>query len=659
MSVSVITPTVGTKYLIECIKSVANSTYKNYRHIIVVDGKQYETKVKEIVGDHDVDIMVAPQNTGSDGRNGHHKYAALPYLCNTEYIILMDEDNTMDQDHIQSMMDMMKEDVECVYAMRKIMDKDGKQLCVDNFESIGTLSKDTPFVDTSCMLLRLDTARKYALLWVVEDGKHTFQPNDKALPPFTVRPNDRLFSEMVLTKCKTVCTMKYSLCYRVYANKPNPPEYFIMNSRRHIVQPWLKQPVYLCHFSPIPTNQALAGIKNRGTNAPAWMDQWQLPMVDGLSYYFDVHNGYVETIPTGATVIFTCCFPEKLPERIYKRTDIIKVLIAMEPPNYRHQHNYEPEFISHFDKVVTYCTQFKDTIGSKYIYAPFPYNLDSVVGNTRIGAQNISVGKSICCVLADRNINEKYSVLGVPLKSLDYLRHEYAKYLSIDCFGDGWISDGKIVPKGYNPRHPIEIMNNYTFTLITENNDAVGYVSEKIMNAFLAGTIPLYYTEWEIPFIPSTCYINIAMYTPTELAKYIDSLTDSDIKEYRDAIYKHRESILTHVSVDNHGKYIYTALIQKDGKLPTISNTTSSAIPTTSSMTPNTSSLSTTIGKVPSNISTTSSMTPTASLNIPTTSLLNIPTTASLNIPTVGTTTGKVAVGSGTVSKVGSNGRTA
>ena len=37
LKVAVITPTIGTKYLARNLKSVSNQTYKNTKHVVVVD----------------------------------------------------------------------------------------------------------------------------------------------------------------------------------------------------------------------------------------------------------------------------------------------------------------------------------------------------------------------------------------------------------------------------------------------------------------------------------------------------------------------------------------------------------------------------------------------------------------------------------------------
>ena len=47
--VSVITATIGRDDLYRCIESVSKQTYKNYQHLIVVDGEVHRPKVEKIL----------------------------------------------------------------------------------------------------------------------------------------------------------------------------------------------------------------------------------------------------------------------------------------------------------------------------------------------------------------------------------------------------------------------------------------------------------------------------------------------------------------------------------------------------------------------------------------------------------------------------------
>jgi hypothetical protein len=112
-----------------------------------------------------------------------------------------------------------------------------------------------------------------------------------------------------------------------------------------------------------------------------WKDQWQFSIVDALRRYYNVKNAYLEAIPAGATVLFVCCFPEMLPERIYKRTDIRKILICMESPNVRHTRNFEKSFLDNFTDIVTYNKFNIQDPAQKWHHVIHPINVDFLYGH--------------------------------------------------------------------------------------------------------------------------------------------------------------------------------------------------------------------------------------------------------------------------------------
>ena len=56
----------------------------------------------------------------------------------------------------------------------------------------------------------------------------------------------------------------------------------------------------------------------------------------------------------------------------------------------------------------------------------------------------------------------------------------------------------------------IEFLSHYKFSIAMENSDGDGYLSEKIVDSFLAGTIPIYYGDYLLDeFINPKSYILI------------------------------------------------------------------------------------------------------------------------------------------------------
>jgi len=108
MKVAVVTPTIGSKTLKECINSVDKQTYEDLVHYIYIDGDQYSDSVYE-------DIVCAPrvrtvrleENVGK-GWYGHRVYAACGFLVNADVICYLDEDNWLEPNHVEALVEKIK-----------------------------------------------------------------------------------------------------------------------------------------------------------------------------------------------------------------------------------------------------------------------------------------------------------------------------------------------------------------------------------------------------------------------------------------------------------------------------------------------------------------------------------------------------------------------
>ncbi|TCC96238.1 glycosyltransferase family 10 domain-containing protein [Pedobacter hiemivivus] len=88
-------------------------------------------------------------------------------------------------------------------------------------------------------------------------------------------------------------------------------------------------------------------------------------------------------------------------------------------------------------------------------------------------------------------------------------------------------------------RRKAEVLSKYNFSLCFENaSDFSGYITEKIFDSLMSGTIPIYRGADNIcKYIPKSCFIDYRDFgSIEEIDKYLQSLTDSDIKEYQLAI---------------------------------------------------------------------------------------------------------------------------
>src|ERR1035437_3696472 len=93
------------------------------------------------------------------------------------------------------------------------------------------------------------------------------------------------------------------------------------------------------------------------------------------------------------------------------------------------------------------------------------------------------------------------------------------------------------LPRGNAYKH--EILKNYQYGLCFENTIFPGYITEKIFDCILCGTIPIYFGAPDISeFIPPAVFIDFKKFSSfKELEHYLTNLPTSASKMYLDAAY--------------------------------------------------------------------------------------------------------------------------
>lgn len=171
--VTVITPSVGSDYLRQAIDSVQSQTYPLVEHVIAADGPKHHQRVAGLLPAdprHPIHLLPLPFNVGGGGFNGHRVYASVPYLVHSRFVAFLDEDNWFDADHLASIMaPITAQGLSWAYALRKIVDIEGRFLANDDCESLGQWPAwNHPrlhVVDTNCYVLRRDLAMATSPLW--------------------------------------------------------------------------------------------------------------------------------------------------------------------------------------------------------------------------------------------------------------------------------------------------------------------------------------------------------------------------------------------------------------------------------------------------------------------------------------------------------------
>jgi glycosyltransferase involved in cell wall biosynthesis len=225
-SVTVITPTIGSKKLADAVESVSKQTYKNLKHLVVVDGPEFFSKAVEntpISLDSNVILHSLPFNTGcgSQGFYGHRIYAGIPHLVNSDYIFFLDDDNWYEPDHVETLVDVLDKGHDFAFSLRKIFDKNRNYICDDNCESLGkwpiyfTHHDPQYLVDTSSFAFNRQFLNKTSHLWHFGWG------------------GDRRFFSLIKDKSNHDSSRKHTLCYRLDGNEGSVKESFFINGNQN------------------------------------------------------------------------------------------------------------------------------------------------------------------------------------------------------------------------------------------------------------------------------------------------------------------------------------------------------------------------------------------------------------------------------------------
>ena len=168
---TIIIAATGNRVLDNAISSAVNQDHTDTKVWVIIDGPEYVARTLEITEKYPtVGITALPENTGGGGFYGHRIYAAFGHLVNSDYVLLLDQDNFMDTDHVSSLIKTIEDNNwQWAHSLRKITDKNGNYLCLDDCESLGRwpiyLGEGHHLVDTSCYCIKREVFQQISGAW--------------------------------------------------------------------------------------------------------------------------------------------------------------------------------------------------------------------------------------------------------------------------------------------------------------------------------------------------------------------------------------------------------------------------------------------------------------------------------------------------------------
>lgn len=222
-------------------------------------------------------------------------------------------------------------------------------------------------------------------------------------------------------------------------------------------------------------------------------------------------------------------------------------LIIMESRLVRPQ-NYDPANHRHFRKIFTYDDSQVD--GERFVKLNYAFSLPGCI------PRNLAGKEKLCVMIAGYKTSpHPQELYGERLAAIRWF--ERNRPSDFDLYGIGWNQGwlGRRLPQGLIRRwewlgrlgapdvssfrgrvaRKRDVMGRYRFALCYENiRDVPGYITEKIFDAFFAGTVPVYRGADNVTdHIPAECFVDLRRF-PDYAALYeeLSSMPDKLYLEY-------------------------------------------------------------------------------------------------------------------------------
>lgn len=172
---------------------------------------------------------------------------------------------------------------------------------------------------------------------------------------------------------------------------------------------------------------------------------------------------------------------------------------------------HDLEFLSHFTRVVTFRDDFAK-LGSRFIQ----YSFNAKHPMPDILPSFAERGFS-CMVLSNKISPEKGENYSERRRLIHYYETNYPSSGLFQLYGAGWEKLHTTCYQGTTPSQ-LAVMKEHKFVFVFENwLNHSGYISEKIFDAFHAGSIPVYSGAYNIrDYIPDDCFIDFTLFSSYE-----------------------------------------------------------------------------------------------------------------------------------------------
>lgn len=265
----------------------------------------------------------------------------------------------------------------------------------------------------------------------------------------------------------------------------------------------------------------------------------------------------INDINADISSIYACVILRKLNKKELKfiRMSPKNILYIFEP-KVVDKKMYEFAKLKTFNKVYT----FDDDLIKNKRFSKFYYPNPDIDKFPKINEK--SKLKTVCLISANKcssNDGELYSLRRKAITFFDGFDNYFDLYGKgfdqniVSCFGDNILQ--RILRRLFLRNHQnflinnyrgiaknkIETVSRYKYSFVTENSKAQkGYITEKIFDSFIAGTIPIYFGPENITdYIPQNCFIDFRKFDSLySLKSYIDQISTKEYNYFLDNIIR-------------------------------------------------------------------------------------------------------------------------
>ena len=209
-----------------------------------------------------------------------------------------------------------------------------------------------------------------------------------------------------------------------------------------------------------------------------------------------------------------------------------KILILYEPEAVLPE-NWDEAYHDRFDKVLTW----NDKLVNRQNYIKHNFTVD---WQDRYSCwtteEEFNNRKLLCLMQTAKNSSYPNSLYPRRIEAIQWFQQN--AMFEFDLWGRGWPIQSFPVCKGVTS-NKLATYSKYKFAIAFENcYNAPGYISEKILDCFMAGIVPIYWGAPNITtHIPPECYIDMRDFQSyDDLYKYLKGVSYQRYTEYMEAI---------------------------------------------------------------------------------------------------------------------------